>query len=111
MNKLFIFLIIICIFSTAAPNGIALEINEFEMNMDVWNNKAALASKYLQKAEEALKKGDKIQGCSDQKKAGGYGIEATEALIKAFEINGNAQSEVSNLNNGLNKWRELRDFC
>ena len=89
----------------------AKSINEFEKNMNIWNEKVALASQYLDEAEEALKNGDELQGCSKQKKAGEYGIKATQALIEAFKINGQSESELSNLQSGLNKWKELRDFC
>ena len=34
----------------------------------------------------------------------------SKALIKAFEIN-NPKEDLSNIKVGLQKWKELRDFC
>ena len=78
--------------------------------MDTWNEKIKLASQYLEEAENELKNGDAIQGCINQKKAAGFGIEATESLIKAFQANG-SQNDIENIKTGLKKWKELRDFC
>ena len=89
----------------------AEDINEFEMHMSIWNRKITLASEYLKYAETALKKGDKYLGCTNQKKAGKLGVEASESLIKAFELKTATKSEIENFKNGLNKWKELRDFC
>ncbi len=78
--------------------------------MKEWDEKRELASKYLQEAEKSLKEGDALAGCSSQREASRYGIEATEALIKAMEANG-SKNEIENLKAGLNKWKELGDFC
>ena len=78
--------------------------------MDTWNEKIKLASQYLDEAESELKNGDAIQGCIKQKKAAGFGIEATESLIKAFQVNG-SQNDIENIKTGLKKGKELRDFC
>ena len=83
---------------------------DFETYMKEWDDKRDLATKYLQKAEKSLKGGDKANGCINQKKAGIYGIEATEALIKAMKING-SKDALEGFESGLNKWKELRDFC
>ncbi len=91
--------------------AIASQKTDFQINMDIWNEKKSLASKHLEMAESELMNGNELEGCINQKKAGAYGIEATEALMKAFEINGNAESEINILKDGLNKWKELRDFC
>jgi len=48
--------------------------------------------------------------CARQREAASYGIEATESLIKALEANG-SKTEIENLQAGLDKWRELRDYC
>ena len=89
----------------------AEDINKFEIQMSNWNHKITLASKYLKQAEIALKEGDKYVGCINQKKAGRLGVEASESLINAFELKGANKSEIENFNTGLNKWKELRDFC
>ena len=52
----------------------------------------------------------KLQGCVKQRKAAEVGIKATQSLIKAFEIN-SPNDDLSNIRVGLNKWKELRDFC
>ena len=89
----------------------AQDISEFEIQISNWNKKIALASKYLKQAESALKEGDKYIGCINQKKAGKLGVEASESLIKAFELKRASKSELQNFKAGLNKWKELRDFC
>ncbi len=57
-----------------------------------------------------LKDGTRDKVCSRQREAAKYGIEATESLIKAFKING-SKIEMENLQAGLKKWKELRDYC
>ena len=64
----------------------------------------------LKEIETDLKEGSRAKVCAKQRKAANYGIEATESLIKAFKING-SNTEIDNLKAGLNKWRELRDYC
>ena len=88
----------------------AKEAKNYEYYMDSWNKNIALASNYLKEAETSLKSGDAIEGCIKQKKAAEFGISATESLIKAFEIS-KTTSDLSNIKSGLNKWKELRDFC
>ena len=75
-----------------------------------WSYKSDLARKYLLEAEASFKEGDVVSACIYQKKASQYGIEATESLIQAFKENGSGE-DISNITNGLNKWKELRDFC
>ena len=69
-----------------------------------------MATQYLYQAEKFLKEGNKEKGCANQKKASKYGIEATQSLIKAMKINGSTYG-LANFESGLNKWRELGDFC
>ena len=83
---------------------------DFESYMQVWNEKRELATQYLLDAEKSLKEGDEATACVTQRKASKYGIEATESLIKAMEINGSTDG-LENFESGLNKWRELGDFC
>ncbi|WP_320667493.1 hypothetical protein [Prochlorococcus sp. MIT 1307] len=83
---------------------------DFESYMQEWNEKRELATQYLRDAERALKEGDEAISCTTQRKASKYGIEATESLIKAMKINGSTDG-IENFELGLNKWRELRDFC
>ena len=82
----------------------------FETYMQSWNEKRELATKYLLDAEKALKEGDEASACVIQRKASKYGIEATQSLIKAMTINGSTDG-LENFEAGLNKWRELGDFC
>ena len=83
---------------------------DFDMYMKEWNEKRELATQCLLDAEKSLKEGDEATACVTQRKASKYGIEATESLIKAMKINGSTDG-LENFESGLNKWRELGDFC
>jgi len=83
---------------------------EFDMYMSDFYKKQEQASKLLKEIETDLKEGSRAGICVRQQKAANYGIEATESLIKAFKING-SNTEIDNLKAGLDKWRELRDYC
>tara|TARA_Y100001968_G_scaffold55698_1_gene46918 strand:- start:449 stop:778 length:330 start_codon:yes stop_codon:yes gene_type:complete len=83
---------------------------EFEIYLNDFYQKQALASKILQEIETDLKDGSRDRLCARQREAANYGIEATQSLIKAFKSNG-SNTESKSLQAGLNKWRELRDYC
>ena len=83
---------------------------EFEMYLIDFYQKQEKASKILKEIETDLKDGSRDRVCARQREAASYGIEATESLIKAFKTNGSA-SQLENLQAGLDKWRELRDYC
>tara|TARA_B100000700_G_scaffold203897_1_gene224194 strand:- start:518 stop:847 length:330 start_codon:yes stop_codon:yes gene_type:complete len=83
---------------------------EFEMYLSDFYQKQEQASKILKEIEIDLKDGSRDRVCARQREAARYGIEATESLIKAFKING-SKYEMENLQAGLNKWKELRDYC
>ena len=84
--------------------------SEFEMYLIDFYQKQEKASKILKEIETDLKDGSRDRVCSRQREAASYGIEATESLIKAFKTNG-SKTEIDNLQAGLDKWRELRDYC
>ncbi len=83
---------------------------EFEMYLSDFYQKQEKASKILREIETDLKDGSRDRVCARQREAASYGIEATESLIKAFKANG-TKTEMENLQAGLDKWRELRDYC
>ena len=83
---------------------------EFETYLNDFYQKQEQASKILREIETNLKNGSRERLCARQREAALYGIEATESLIKAFEING-SKTQTENLQTGLEKWRELRDYC
>ncbi len=83
---------------------------EFEMNLNDFYQKQERASKILKEIETDLKDGSREKVCTSQREAAIYGFEATESLIKAFEANG-SKNQMENLQAGLDKWRELRDYC
>ena len=83
---------------------------EFEIYLNDFYQKQARASQILKEIEMDLKDGSRNKICTRQREAAIYGIEATESLIKAFEVNG-SKKQMENLQAGLNKWRELRDYC
>ena len=84
--------------------------SEFEMYLSDFYQKQEKASKILKEIETDLKDGSRDRVCARQREAASYGIEATESLIKAFKTNG-SKTEMENLQAGLDKWRELRDYC
>ena len=83
---------------------------EFEMYLNDFYQKQERASKILKEIEIDLKDGSRGRVCERQRVAANYGIEATESLIKAFKLNG-SKTDIDNLQSGLNKWKELRDYC
>ncbi len=84
--------------------------SEFEMYLRDFYQKQEKASNILKEIEIDLKDGSRDRACARQREAASYGIEATESLIKAFKTNG-SKTEIENLQAGLDKWRELRDYC
>ena len=90
--------------------GCAESSEKFDSYMQQWDEKRELATQYLLQAEKYLKEGDELSGCSSQEKASKYGIEATQALINAMKINDSTEG-IQDLKAGLNKWKELGDFC
>ena len=83
---------------------------EFEFYLGDFYKKQELASQMLREIEKDLKIGSREKVCARQREAAKYGIEATHSLIKAFKINGST-TEIESLQAGLNKWKELRDYC
>ena len=83
---------------------------EFEMHMNDFYKQQKLASELLKEIERDLKNGSREKVCIRQKKAANYGIQATESLMKAFSISGSI-SQMENIQAGLNRWKELRDYC
>ena len=83
---------------------------EFEMYLGDFYLKQEKASKILKEIETDLKDGSRDSVCARQREAASYGIEAMESLIKAFKTNG-SKTEMEILQGGLDKWRELRDYC
>ncbi|WP_041391483.1 hypothetical protein [Prochlorococcus marinus] len=102
--------IIILLFIQLAKPALATPSQKFREYMEIWTENSELASKYLKEAENEFKQGDELEGCVNQRKAAIYGIKGTESLIKAFEISGST-NDLSNIESGLAKWKELRDFC
>ena len=109
MKRLFFLLLIsvfLLLFSATSVNA----DSEFEMYLSDFYQKQDKASKILKEIETDLKEGSRERVCKRQREAARYGIEATESLIKAFETNG-SEYEIKNLQGGLKKWMELRDYC
>ena len=105
-------LLLFLIFSFFIFNSLApVRANtEFEMYLSDFYQKQAQASQILKEIETNLKDGSREKVCSRQREAAIYGIEATKSLIRAFEVNG-SKDQIENLQAGLDKWRELRDYC
>ena len=109
MKRLFFLslIFVVLLFSSVIP--VSAE-SEFELYLFDFYQKQEKASKILKEIETDLKDGSRDRVCARQREAASYGIEATESLIKAFKTNG-SESQMENLQAGLDKWRELRDYC
>tara|TARA_B100000214_G_scaffold216406_1_gene157204 strand:- start:23 stop:352 length:330 start_codon:yes stop_codon:yes gene_type:complete len=84
--------------------------SEFDMYLSDFYQKQEKASKILKEIETDLKDGSRDRVCARQREAARYGIEATESLIKAFKTKGSI-TEMETIKAGLDKWKELRDYC
>ena len=84
--------------------------SKFDRYLSDFYQKQEKASKLLKGIETDLKNGSRERVCARQREAASYGIEAMESLIKAFKTN-SSKTEMENLQAGLDKWRELRDYC
>ncbi len=109
MKRLFPLLLISYVLLSFSVISVNAE-SEFEMYLSDFYQKQEKASKILKEIETDLKDGSRDRVCARQREAASYGIEATKSLIKAFKING-SKTEMENLQSGLDKWRELRDYC
>ena len=103
----FSLILIILAFFSVEPVNAESEFNEY---LSDFYQKQEKASKILKEIEKDLKEGSRESVCARQREAAAYGIEATESLIKAFKTNG-SKIQMENLQAGLNKWKELRDYC
>ena len=109
MKHLFLLLLIpvvLLFFSAISANA----ESEFELYLNDFYQKQEKASKILKEIEIDLKDGFRDRVCARQREAANYGIEATESLIEAFKEKG-SKTEIENLQAGLKKWIELRDYC
>ena len=109
MKRLFPLLLISFVILFSSDISVNAE-SEFEMYLSDFYQKQEKASQILKEIETDLKDGSRERVCARQREAASYGIEATESLIKAFKTNG-SKTEMENLQAGLDKWRELRDYC
>ena len=109
MKRIFLLLFLSVIFLFFSVISVNAE-SEFEIYLSDFYEKQAKASQILKEIEKDLKDGSRDRVCARQREAASYGIEATESLIKALKING-SKTEMENLKAGLDKWRELRDYC
>ena len=109
MKRLFLLFLISNVLQFLVVISVNAE-SEFEMYLNDFYQKQEKASKVLKEIETDLKDGSRDRVCARQREAASYGIEATEFLIKAFKTNG-SKTEMENLQAGLDKWRELRDYC
>ena len=109
IKRLLLISLIVFIFLFSLIQPVNAE-NEYEMYLNDFYQKQDKASEILKGIEIDLKNGSRERVCTRQREAARYGIEATESLIKAFKLNG-SKTEIENIQVGLNKWKELRDYC
>ena len=110
MKRLFL-LSLIFYFSLFIPLIPVKADTDFEIYLNDFYLKQEKASNILKEIEKELKDGSRDKACARQKEAASFGIEATKSLIKAFEIKKGSKKQIKNLQTGLYKWRELRDYC
>ena len=101
--SLFVFLLSFPLFSVIAESELDMYLNDFYQKQEK-------ASQLLKEIETDLKKGTRDRVCARQREAASYGIEATESLIKALKSKG-SQIDIENFEEGLDKWRDLREKC
>jgi predicted RND superfamily exporter protein len=109
MKSLFFLLLIFVALLFFSITPVSAE-SEFDIYLSDFYQKQEKASKMLKEIETDLKNGSRDRVCARQREAANYGIEATESLIKAFKTDGST-SQMENLEAGLDKWKELRDYC
>tara|TARA_Y100001968_G_scaffold166359_1_gene152416 strand:- start:128 stop:457 length:330 start_codon:yes stop_codon:yes gene_type:complete len=109
MKNIFLLLLIplILLFFSVIPVNAE---SEFELYLNDFYQNQEKASRILKEIETDLKDGSRDRVCARQREAATYGIEATKSLIEAFKMNGTT-TQMENLQAGLDKWRELRDYC
>ena len=110
MKRLFFLLPIIVALLLFAVVSVNAE-SEFETYLSNFYQNQEKATKILKEIETDLKNGSKHRQCARQREAASYGIKAMESLIKAFSTSDSPASQMEKLQAGLNKWRELRDYC
>ena len=84
--------------------------SEFDRYLSDFYQKQDQAGKILKEIETDLKDGSSDRVCARQRVAASFGIEATEALIKALKIHG-SKSQIEEIKAGRDKWIKLRDSC
>ena len=110
MNRVLIGLLFSLLIIFSSNSAFADSKEDLHRHIQDWNEKKELASFLLQKSQNELEAGDELSACATQKEASQYGIQATQSLMQAMQISDSKES-LENLEAGLNKWRELADFC
>lgn len=88
----------------------AASINEYDELMIDWDKNIAIAKGFIKEAEQSLIEGDVLSSCVSQKQASKFGIKATNSRLKAAEEIGD-HDLFKRMQDGLNKWKALNDFC
>ena len=109
MKHLFIFLSLTIFLGFYSFTSVSAEPN-FEDYLSDFYQKQEKASRLLKEIETSLRNGSRSGVCAKQREAAILGIEATNSLIEAFKIS-DSKTDTRNLQAGLDKWRELRDYC
>tara|TARA_Y100001968_G_C19381001_1_gene730320 strand:+ start:665 stop:994 length:330 start_codon:yes stop_codon:yes gene_type:complete len=109
MKRLFFLLSVYAVLLFISVLSVNAE-SEFDIYLGNYYQNQEKASNILKEIETDLKNGSRESVCKKQREAATYGIEAMESLIKAFVTNG-SENEIKNLQAGLDKWRELKDYC
>ena len=109
MKKIIINCVLIFLFNLHFPNQINAE-NKLDFYMNDFYTKSNEARQILKEIENEIKSGIKRKVCPRQVKAAKLGIQANEALIKAFEILGSDPPNTS-INASKKRWNSLLNDC
>ena len=82
----------------------------FQFYLNDFYSKRDRAIQILNEIEINLKKGNKNQVCSKQRKAAKLGILANQSLIKAFQILG-SNPPMEEIKSSQNRWESILNNC
>ena len=101
-----IIVVLLIMLSLAPPISSQESKDVFATYILKWRDKNEVASKYLQQAEKELKSGLRSKACISQRIASKNGIEALNALNKAYQIYNMEPIDI-NIAESMERWDRL----